>query len=535
VQAGDEALLYAARAATLSRMAETTTLTGPDLRAGIASGDLAEGAMLTGHADGEAVLLARVGGTLLAVAGTCTHYGGPLGEGLLVGETVRCPWHHACFSLRTGEALKAPALNDLGRWNVQERGGRIVVTGKASGGGDMVAAIAAGRRISAPPSSVVIVGGGAAGNAAAEMLRRKGYAGPLTMIDPDEGSPYDRPNLSKDYLAGTAPEEWIPLHPAEFYEEHRIERLRARVEAIDASARVVKLDDGSKRQYGVLLLCPGAEPVRLEIPVSDGGKLLYLRSLADSRRIIESAQRARRAVVLGASFIGLEVAASLRNRGLEVTVVAPEERPLERVMGPELGAFIRRLHEQHGVVFHLGHTALSIGGSFVTLDDGRLLDADIVVAGVGVRPRIELARAAGIRIDNGIVVNEFLETSVPGIFAAGDVARWPDAYAEEPVRVEHWVVAERMGQAAARNMLGAQEPFRDVPFFWSQHYDVVIAYVGHAASWDRIELDGDPDAKDCAATFWRDGVPLAVATIFRDLDSLTSELGMERATRVASR
>lgn len=515
-------------------MTEPAPLTGPDLEAGIQSTELADGAMLAGHAQGGAVLIARVNGTVLAVDATCTHYGGPLAEGLLVDDTVRCPWHHACFSLRTGEALRAPALNDLASWTVVERDGLITVTGKIHDGGGMVAASTSARVPATPPTSAVIVGAGAAGNAAAEMLRRQGYIGSILMIDPDVDSPYDRPNLSKDYLAGTATEEWIPLHAPDFYDQHRIERVRRTVVSIDPASRTLALDDGSSRTFGVMLLATGAEPVHLESPASGGNQLLYLRSLADSRTIIDRARDAKRVVVIGASFIGLEVAASLRQRRLDVAVVAPEKRPLERVMGPELGAFIQQIHEEHDVVFHLGHTVGEIGRDFVILDDGRRIDADFVVAGVGVRPRVDLARTAGLEVDNGVVVDEFLETSVPGIFAAGDVARWPDPLTREMIRVEHWVLAERQGQAAARNMLGEREPFAEAPFFWSQHYDAVIAYVGHAARWDRIQLDGDPAAKDCTATFVRDGKRTAVATIFRDLDSLRAEVAMEQAIRDAS-
>jgi NADPH-dependent 2,4-dienoyl-CoA reductase/sulfur reductase-like enzyme/nitrite reductase/ring-hydroxylating ferredoxin subunit len=496
-------------------------LTGPDLTQGIADSDLAEGSVLLGHAAGEPVILARIDGVVMAVDAKCTHYGGPLAEGLVDGDTIRCPWHHACFSLRSGEAIRPPALADLGRWAVLAEAGRVRVTGRA-------AAPRPGRTPRRSPDPVLIVGAGAAGAAAAETLRREGYDGTVAMIDPDPDSPYDRPNLSKDYLAGKAPEEWIPLHPAEFYADRGIERVRATATVISTDQRVIELSDGTRRSYGALILAPGAEPVRLPVPVAEGGRVRYLRSLADSRAIIAAAGNGGAAVVIGASFIGLEVAASLRQRGLEVHVVAPEAIPLARVMGPELGAFVRRLHESKGVVFHLGRTVKAVAAGHVTLDDGTLLDAGLVVAGVGVRPRVGLAQSTGLHVEDGIVVNAFLETSAPDVWAAGDAVRWPEPRAGGHVRVEHWVVAQRMGQAAARNVLGAKRPFTDVPFFWSQHWDAVIAYVGHAPDWDRASMDGDPDSLDCAVTFSRGGRRLALASIFRDALSLRTELEMER-------
>ena len=256
--------------------------------------------------------------------------------------------------------------------------------------------------------------------------------------------------------------------------------------------------------------------------------LHVLRSLADCRAIIERAKGARRAVVLGASFIGLEVAASLRARDIEVHVVAPEERPMEWVLGPDLGRFVQTLHEQHGVVFHLRDTATGVEGNRIKLNGGSILDADLIVAGMGVRPRLALADAAGLKVDRGLVVNTYLETSASGIFAAGDIARWPDPHSGEAIRVEHWVVAERQGQTAALNMLGRREKFTAVPFFWSQHYDVPINYVGHAEKWDDLAVEGDIAGKDCLVRMRRAGRTLAVASIFRDLQNLEAEVSLER-------
>ena len=500
---------------------------GPDLTIGIPEGDLADGALLAGQVGEEAVLLARRGNEIFAIGASCTHYGGPLAEGLMVGETVRCPWHHACFSLRSGEALAAPALAAVACWRVERRDGRIFVREKA--------AETAPRRSAQRPSSaaasgaMVIIGGGAAGFAAAEMLRREGHEGEIVLVSADDEPPYDRPNLSKDYLAGTAPEDWIPLRPMEFYAENGIDlRLRRTATALDPAGRKVTLDDGTVLGFAKLLLATGAEPVRLKTPGAELPHVRTLRSLADSREIIARATKSRRAVIIGASFIGLEAAAALRRRGLEVHVVAPETRPMERVLGPVLGDFIRALHEEQGVVFHLGRTLAAIDERRVRLDDGAAIDTDLVVVGVGVRPRLELAEKAGLAVDRGVLVNESRETSAPDVFAAGDIARWPDPYGGERLRIEHWVVAERHGQTAARNMLGRRERYGAVPFFWSQHYDVSIDYVGHAASWDQIDQDGDVAAHDAALRFRKGGRTLAVASIFRGRESLAAELAMEQ-------
>jgi NADPH-dependent 2,4-dienoyl-CoA reductase/sulfur reductase-like enzyme/nitrite reductase/ring-hydroxylating ferredoxin subunit len=499
-----------------------------DLSQGIAAADLKDGGLLLGRVGDQDVVLARSGNELFAIRAQCSHYRGPLAEGIIVGDTVRCPWHHACFSLRTGEALRAPALDPIPCWRVERDGDRIFVREQLPPGRPASASTAAGKT----PSSIVIVGGGAAGVAAAEMLRRVGYDGPVTLISADTDPPVDRPNLSKDFLAGEAQDDWIPLWPNDFYTEHRIELvLGHRVISVDSTKRTVRLDDGSERPYGALLLATGAEPVRLPIPGANDDRVRYLRSFADSRAIVERAAAARHVVVVGASFIGLEVAASLRARGIAVDVVAPESTPLERVMGVEVGRFLRSLHEAHGVTFHLGETVTGVDGRSVTLSGGATLDSDFVVMGVGVRPAVGLAEQAGLAMDRGISVNEYLETSAAGIFAAGDAARWPDPHTGERIRVEHWVVAERQGQVAARNMLGRRERFDTVPFFWSQHYDVAINYIGHAERWDEVRIDGTLEAQDCSVEYRQSGRTLAMATIGRDRASLEAEAGMERGER----
>ena len=505
-------------------MADTQEMNKPDFRNGFSISDLRDGSMVLGQADGEDIVLARRGDEFFAVGSHCTHYGGPLAEGLMVDDTVRCPWHHACFSLRNGEALRAPAIAPVPCWRVERVGDKIFVREKVSP--------PAPKRGTEGPSSVVIVGGGAAGLAAADMLRREGYQGSLTIVSADDSPPVDRPNLSKDYLAGTAQEDWIPLQPSDYYRDRKIDLLlHSRVSSLDARRKQIALENGRTLEFGSLLLAIGADPVRLPIEGVTDSQLHYLRTLADSKAIIAKAASAKRVMVVGAGFIGMEVAASLRARGILVDVVAPESQPLEHVVGSEVGLFIRKLHEAHGVTFHLGETVSRVNGRTVILSGGTAVDTDFLVLGVGVRPSLTLAEQAGLAVDRGIEVNEYLETSVAGIFAAGDAARWPDPHTGERIRVEHWVVAERQGQVAAKNILGRREKFDAVPFFWSQHYDVAINYVGHAEKWDAVEIDGRLDARDCAVAYKKSGRTLAVVTISRDLQSLQAEAAMEAEIR----
>jgi NADPH-dependent 2,4-dienoyl-CoA reductase/sulfur reductase-like enzyme/nitrite reductase/ring-hydroxylating ferredoxin subunit len=503
-------------------------LPGPDLgKDGAAFADVPEAGMLAGHFGGAPVVLVRKGDAVLALGGKCTHYGGPLAEGLFDGSCVRCPWHHAAFDAASGEPVRAPAFDAVASYSVERRGGRVYVTG---------ARVAPASRppIASPPSSVVIVGGGAAGFAAAEMLRREGYGGPVTLVSADDWAPYDRPNISKDFLAGTAQAEWMPLRPLDWYESHQVDlHLHRRAVGLATAERRLTLDDGRTLDYGALLLATGATPVRLDIPGADLPHVHTVRTMRDAQQIIEKAGSAEHAVVVGASFIGLETAAALVARKLEVHVVAPEAVPMQRVLGPELGVLVRRVHEEHGVRFHLGQTLAEIHEDSVTLKDGSSLPAELVVAGVGVRPDLALAEQAGLTLDRGVAVDEYLETSAKGVFAAGDIARWPDPHSGERIRVEHWVVAERQGQTAARNILGRREKFEDVPFFWSQHYDMAVNYAGHAESWDAIEIDGSVDARDCAMRYKKGGRTLAVVTIGRDRESLEAERAMETERSVS--
>ena len=485
---------------------------GPDLTKGIAASDLPDGGKLLGHVGDEHVLLARRGAEIFAIGAVCTHYSGPLAEGLMVDDTIRCPWHHACFSLRTGEALHAPALSPVDSWLVDQKDGKILVREKRA-----VTSAPAPRR-SGEPGRIVIVGGGAAGLAAAEMLRRRKYEGQIVMLSADDSPPVDRPNLSKDYLAGSASEDWLPLRPAEFYRDNVIElRLQATVERLDPASREVTLAGGESVPFDRLLLATGAEPVRASIPGTSPSEIFVLRSLADCRAIIERAKTAKTVLVLGASFIGLEVAAALRAREIEVHVAAPETTPMERILGHEMGEFVRALHEQHGVRFHLGATAIGVEGAGSSpfewnRDQGRFHCRRSWRA-----PACRACRSGRPQSGSGRRCRRLSRDERAGNLRRGRYRALARSISGEAIRVEHWVVAERQGQIAALNLMGERTPFAAAPFFWSQHYDIPINYVGHAERWDEIAVEGDIAAKDCLVRYKRAGRTLAVASIFRDV------------------
>ena len=503
-----------------------TELTGPDFTKGIPIDQIADDAMLQGHAFGSHVLLVNHASRFTAMGAHCTHYGVALAGGAVEKGQLRCPLHHACFSLETGAALRAPAFDALARWATEVREGVVYVRAPIDASLPRVEPSARGEK-----PGMVIIGGGAAGNAAAEMLRTEGYDGSITLVSADENLPADRPNFSKGTIAGTIPREFNFLRGAEYYADRRIAlRLGTRVAHIDTDTREVLLAGGARLAYEKLLLATGADPIRLDTPGAGLPHVHTVRALADSESIASLAANAKSAVVIGASFIGMEAAAALRSRGLDVHVVAPDDIPMARVLGDDIGTFMRQLHEYHGVTFHLGTTVATIDVGHVTLSTGATLAADVVVMGVGVRPAIALAQSAGLAIDNGVMVNAYLETSVEHIYAAGDIARWPDPHTGTRMRVEHWVVAERQGQTAARNMLGRQEVFDAVPFFWTEQYDLTLLYVGHADRGFTTRVSGTLDIAhaDFSVEYRMSETLVAVATVNRDRESLNAELALER-------
>lgn len=491
-----------------------------DLRAGVPIGAFAATGMVAGTVGDDEVLLVRSAHGFHAVGAHCTHKGAPLAQGLLVGETVRCPWHHACFDIRTGAAVAAPAFRALGRWAVEERDGQVFAGQKLSGQGTA--------SMIRPEERIVIVGAGAGGTAAADALATLGHGAQVTLIGDEAEPPYDRTMLTKHFLAGSAGEDKLPLEIDDLAARGVDVRLAASVAAIEPEAGRVRLADGTTVPFAKLILATGAEPKRLTVPGATLPHVRVLRSAADARALIAAASGARHIVIAGSSFIALEAAAALRDRELDVTVVSPDRHPFARTLGSAIGNAIMAVHRKRGTAFRLGARIVRIEPGHVTLDDGAMLPADLVLAGVGVEPRTALAVAAGLHVDDGVIVDERLRTSHRNIYAVGDIARWPDPHGGAPIRVEHWTVAQRQGQIAAANAAGHNLRYDAVPFFWTMHFDYSVRMAGHARPGDAVAVEGEPLARNAVIRFTCDGRETAVATVEQDLACLQAELAMER-------
>jgi NADPH-dependent 2,4-dienoyl-CoA reductase/sulfur reductase-like enzyme/nitrite reductase/ring-hydroxylating ferredoxin subunit len=485
--------------------------------------DLREGEMKEVSIGETRILLARVNDRFHAVSATCPHYGAPLAEGVLCGTRVVCPWHHAAFNVVNGDLEEPPALNGLTSYGVRLEGERIMV--------DLSEEKQDRHTVKnvdhEDPRQFVIIGAGAAGYAAAQTLREEGFRGNVVMITREDRAPYDRPNLSKDYLHGHAEPEWMPLRSDEFFNDHGIKLvLNREVTRVDARAKMITFETGETLDYDALLVATGGAPVRLNIPGSDLRNVCMLRSFADADSIIETANRSRRAVVVGASFIGMEAAYSLRERGLEVTVVAPSHEPFEAVLGAEIGAVFRREHEKHGVKFKLGSIVYRFEGSHnveaVVLDSGERIETDMVVVGVGVRPVTQFLEGVEFDENGGVIVDSHL-CATDGIYAAGDIANFVDPRTGKRTRIEHWRTAQQQGRTAARNMAGQNTAFDAVPFFWTRQFDIGLLYVGHASSWDKIIYRGDTSSQEFLAFFIKDNRVDAVAGMNRDRDMAAVE------------
>ncbi len=480
--------------------------------------DIPVGGMLGVTAGSENVLLTRENDSIYAVGGTCPHAGGPLAEGARQDNGVICPWHKARFCLRTGALLDPPALDALPRFAVRVVGDRVLVSVPAPQ--DEESQTAPTR--AADSRCFVIVGAGAAGAVAAQTLRDANFGGRIVMLDRDNRVPYDRTLLSKYALSGRSGGEKSPLQTQEWYRRRGIERLTANVIGVDPLARRISCADDTVLDYDAALLATGGVPQRPPIPGADSQNVYLLRSRSDAEAILAQAERSRHAVILGASFIGMEVAASLRERGLEVTVVGKETVPFEKQLGAPVGMALQELHQRHGVRFRTGTTVTSFEGktelTAVTLDSGEQIPADLAVVGLGIKPATDAIAGLPRNEDGSLTVDAQLRVT-DGLYAAGDIARFPDRGNGSAIRVEHWRVAEQHGRIAALAMLGHAVRYDAVPVFWTIHYMKRLDYIGHAAKWDKIVLHGDPAKPEFLAYYVKDGLVAAAAGIDRDHDT----------------
>ena len=514
-------------------------------------GELENGEMKQVTAAGTEMLLARTGGRYFALHAFCSHYGAPLAEGALSGERVICPWHHACFHLHDGHQLEPPGQDGLPAFEVRTEDGDVIVRLPDQVPDEVPAEMARrSRPTGAEEATAVVFGGGTAGAYAAEGLREEGYEGRILMVTADHFRPYDRPNLSKSYLAGAfdAPSE-IMLRPEGFYEEHDIEVLQGRtVRRVEAQEQRLTFRDGETLSYDTLVLATGGVPRRLEVDGMDLEGVHTLRSLRDSDAIQAAAEEAEEVVVVGASFIGMEGASSLRQlsdeRGLDLslTVVAPEEIPFASVLGERVGQQLQAVHEDHEVTFRLEEHVSALHGPEgghvreVELESGARLPADLVLVGIGIRPATEFVEGVEKADDGGLVVDERLRAHFTGsaeagdtLFAAGDIAQFPYWLdGDRPTRIEHWRTACQHGRLAGHNAAGAEEAYRSVPYFWSAQHGANLRYVGHAVDFDDVIIEGSLEENAFIAYYVRKGRVHAACGIGRDRDLAAFEELMRR-------
>lgn len=477
--------------------------------------ELNDGQMKEIQVEDRTVLLVRVEGEYRAYVSECPHHGAPLVEGCLHEDLLRCPWHQAVFDLRNGERIEPPSLDGLMHYEVKIKGNDVVVVIPQEPATSTKPPKMEGYDAKEDNRTFVILGAGAAGLAAAETLRQERFAGRVVVLTKETNVSYDRTELSKHYLAD--PDAKSPrMRSDAFYQEHDIEILTGKnvIEA-DVQTKTVRCDDGSSYEYDKLLIAAGSQPRRLGVEGENLENVFTLRSLADCDRVRQRANQATRAVVVGASFIGMETAAALKQRGLDVTIVAPESTPFQRVFGKAVGQMYRDVHEEKGTRFHLGQEVERFEGKdsvqTVVLNNGETLEADLVLIGVGVQPVTGFLKGLPANDDNSISVNTQLQTAQEDVFAAGDIARFPDWRNYEPIRIEHWRLAQQHGCLAARNMLDQGLPYNGVPFFWTNQHKVVTQFVGHVADWQEIRFDGNPEHWEFLAYYLADDQIHAVA------------------------
>ena len=470
------------------------------------------------------ILLSKIEDKFYATGAFCSHYGAPLAKGVLCGERIVCPWHNACYNAIAGQQEEPPGLDSLTHFTVRVEGEDVLVEIPESVSQHRTVEMAR-YEPNIDERTFVVLGAGAAGTAAVEVLRQQGFQGKIVTISAEQIPPYDRTKLSKAYLQGDAKPDALPLREPGFYEQHNIElRFGSAVTKVNASNKKITLADGSSIEYDSLLLATGGTPRKLDVPGADLDNIFTIRQPEDVNSILNVVKEAKKALVVGSSFIGMEAAASLIQQGLEVTVVSPDDVPFKKILGDKLGKMFQNVHEEEGVTFKFGKKAVEFVGKerveSVTLDSGEEIATDLVILGVGVNPNTDYLE--GIELndkDKSIPVDKYLQTEIKDIFAAGDIASFPYAPMAESTRIEHWRLAAQHGRIAATNMVGnRREVDRIVPFFWSGQYDLKLRYVGHCEDWDDLKIDGDLQQPEFLTYYLKGDRVMAVAGINRDKD-----------------
>jgi len=481
------------------------------------------------------ILLVRQGDSVHAFSADCPHAGAPLEEGAVCNGRIVCPWHKGTFAIADGSVVEPPALFGLQRYPVSVENGNVLVSPEAD---EPPAHIP-----SADTRTMAIIGAGAAGAAACTALREAGFDGRIVMIGPESGEPYDRTALSKFVPAGDMPPDEVPpLLPEGFATKQRIERIEAHVIKLDSADKRIDLPNDLTLHYDAALICSGGIPKPMDVSGANLRRVHLLRSRDDAAMLVASLEGAKKAVIVGASFIGLEVASALKKRGLDVTVIAPGKIALAAQFGDELGLMFQQLHEQNGVVFRMGSKVKAFTGSDavddVELDNGEKIPADVVLIGTGIKPATDFLQGITLAEDGGIPVDTAMRAA-PSLYAAGDVAQFPLPRANTDLRIEHWRVAQQHARVAALNMAGGDEHYSGVPYFWTYHFSKRFEYLGHAIEHDDVVIDGDLGSQVFIAYLMKDGTVAAVVACDREAstaklaEAMRSTLTLDEARRVA--
>lgn len=484
--------------------------------------DLKDGEMRQVSVGETDVLLVRLAGKYYAVGAYCTHYQAPLAEGVLSEDCVVCPWHNAYFNLTTGEQQEPPGFDSLESYQVRIEGDRVIVSIPENTSGRKQPQMAQ-YNPKVDLRTFVILGAGAAGSHAAQTLRVAGYQGRIVMVTQEDRLPYDRTVLSKDYFNGQVSQEQLPLRSLQFYHNHQIEVLLNKTAvAVDAIAKTIKFTDGELK-YDSLLVASGGKPRQLDVPGIELQNIFTLRNFADTEKILAAAKRSKKAVVIGSSFIGMETASGLKQQGLEVTVVSPESLPFKKILGEEIGRVFQQVHEENDVTFRMERKVVRFEGKDTVeaaiLDNGDRVLADIVVVGIGVEPATEFLQGVELHPqDRSVPVDEYL-CAGQSLYAAGDIAYFPDWRTGESTRIEHWRLAAQQGRIAAHNMVGKAVKYRGVPVFWTMQFQFPLRYVGHAEDWDEIIVNGDLQKRQFIAFYIKGNKVLAAASSQRDTET----------------